>query len=343
MGPRPIAAKNLAELGANVLTIRRPGGGGRGRNNVLERARAGTLELNVKDADDKARLLALMAQADVLLEGFRPEVMERLGLGPDVCQGRNPRLIYGRVTGWGRVGPLAMSAGHDLNYIALSGALYGMGTRESGPVPPLNLVGDYGGGGLMLAMGIMAALYERAQSGVGQIVDAAMTGGSAMLMAALYGRLPKQQWSAERAVNLLDGSAYYYRCYACRDGGWMSVGAIELPFRTILLEKLGLADQAGDILQQADTAPAIHELLQQTFMGKTRDEWAAIFFGTDACVAPVLAMDEVMAHPQNIACATFQDIDGCLHPTPVPQFSRTGIATIKATAEDPALLAQWGL
>ncbi len=342
MGPGPFAAMLLADLGANVLTVRRPGGS-RGRNNVLERGRCDVIELNVKESAGKARLLALVDRADVLLEGFRPEVMERLGLGPEVCHARNPRLIYGRITGWGREGPLAMSAGHDLNYIALSGALYGMGTEASGPVPPLNLVGDYGGGGLMLALGIIAALYEREQAGQGQVVDASMANGSGLLMGALYGRLAKQQWSAGRAENMLDGSAYYYRCYICRDGGWMSVGAIEIPFRKILLEKLGLSGQSEYILTQPDGSREVHDLIQSVFIDRDRDEWADIFFGTDACVSPVLTMNEVVDYPQNSATGNFIRIDGCIHPAPGPRFSRSEIEFPAPVEMLVAMREDWGL
>lgn len=344
MGPGPFAAMILADLGANVLQVKRPGELARKHNPVLERNRAGTIAIDMKSDQGKAQLLDLIERADALVEGFRPGVMERLGLGPDVCHARNTRLIYGRVTGWGRSGPLAHSAGHDINYIALSGALHSMGTAESGPIPPLNLVGDYGGGGLLLALGIVSALFETKSSGIGQVVDTAMIDGAGLLMAALYGLRANGRWPADRAGNVVDGSAYYYRCYLCADDKWVSVGAMEHPFRRLLLEKLGLAAETDAILNAADDDPRIHERIAEIFRTRSRSDWQSIFEGSDACVAPVLAMSEVVEHPQNQARKSFQTINGVVHPMPAPRFGRTAAPTPDDSIKNRAdLLKDWGL
>lgn len=341
IGPGPFAAMILADLGANVLTVGRAGPKP-SPNPVLTRNHAGRIGLDLKSNEGKEKLRELIKEADVLIEGFRPGVMERLGFGPDQCLANNGKLIYGRMTGWGRSGPLAHSAGHDINYISLSGALYSMGTAESGPIPPLNLAGDYGGGGLMLALGIVSALYERSKSGKGQVVDAAMTDGSAILMAALYGLRNTPCWPAPRAGNVIDGSAYYYRCYQCADGEWVSVGAIEPHFRREMLSKLGLEDEVDDILATTDTDPTVHKKLEDIFKSKPRDYWADLFFGSDACVAPVLSMDEVAQHPQNQHAQTFQEIGGVLQPMPAPRFSRTPLGVDDAAANE-VKLRNWGL
>ncbi len=344
IGPGPFAAMALADLGANVLRIARPARSPVARNPVLARGRTATLTLDLKKAADVTRLLGLVQGADALIEGFRPNVMERLGLGPDTCLGRNPRLVYGRVTGWGRQGPLAPAAGHDINYIALTGALYACGTRESGPVPPLNLVGDLGGGGLLLAFGIVCALLEARNSGRGQIVDAAMTDGASLLMAMIHGLRGGGRWPADRAGNILDGSAYFYTCYECADG-WMAVGAIERDFRRQMLTLLGLAAEAESIMAAADADPSVRLRLADRFKTRTRAEWQAIFDGTDACVTPVLRMDEVATHEHNAAMGTFSTLDGVVHPNPAPRFSRTPPpppAPSSAAAAD-AKLKDWGL
>lgn len=347
IGPGPFASMVLADLGANVLRIARPARSpGRKPNPVLGRARAATITLDLKKPSDIQRLLELVARADALIEGFRPGVMENMGLGPESCFSRNPRLVYGRVTGWGRSGPLAHTAGHDINYIALTGALHACGTAESGPVPPLNLVGDFGGGGLMLAFGVVCALLEARRSGRGQVVDAAMTGGAALLMSMMYGLRANGIWRAPRAGNILDGSAYFYTCYACSDGGWMAVGAIEPEFRLQMLQLLGLGEEANNIMAAPDNDPGARARLAQIFRGRSRAEWQKVFDGTDACVSPVLALDEVGSHEQNRAEGNFVAVDGVLHPAPAPRFSRTPApfpAVDASAANRRANLDAWGL
>jgi alpha-methylacyl-CoA racemase len=347
IGPGPFASMVLADLGANVLRVARPARAPeRKPNPVLERGRTGTLALDLKMASDTQRLFDLIAGADALIEGFRPGVMENLGLGPESCLNRNPRLVYGRVTGWGRSGPLAQAAGHDINYIALTGALYACGTADSGPIPPLNLVGDFGGGGLLLAFGVVCALHEACRSGRGQVVDTAMTGGAALLMSMMYGMRANGRWPAPRAGNILDGSAYFYTCYACSDGGWMAVGAIEPQFRLQLLQLLGLGAEANRIMASPDDDPGVRARLAQIFRGQTRAHWQKAFDGTDACVSPVLGLDEVGSHEQNRAEGNFVLLDGVLHPAPAPRFSRTPPPSPadSASAENrQAQLRAWGL
>jgi alpha-methylacyl-CoA racemase len=344
IGPGPFAAMTLADLGANVLRIARPTRTAGPRNPVLGRGRAGTLALDLKQPADLQRLFTLIGHADALIEGFRPDVMERLGLGPEACLERNPQLVYGRVTGWGRSGPLALSAGHDINYIALTGALHASGTAESGPVAALNLVGDFGGGGLMLAFGMVCALFEARSSGRGQIVDAAMTDGASLLMAMIYGMRAQGRWPAPRAGNILDGSAYFYTVYECADG-WMAVGAIEPEFRLEWLRLLGLGEEAAAIMRADDNDPKVRQRIAAVFKTRTRDAWRQIFDGTDACVSPVLHMDEVLTHEQNAAQGTFSSVDGVIHPNPTPRFSRTPASPPGRpdSVRTAARLDQWGL
>jgi len=344
IGPGPFAAMTLADLGANVLRIARPARTRVDRNPVLARGRTGTLTLDLKSPADVQRLLALIGQADAIIEGFRPGVMERLGLGPEACLLRNPKLVYGRVTGWGRSGPLALTAGHDINYIALTGALHACGTAASGPIAPLNLVGDFGGGGLMLAFGIVCALLETRTSGRGQIVDAAMTDGASLLMAMIHGMRAQGRWPAARAGNILDGSAYFYTVYECADG-WMAVGAIEPEFRLELLRLLGLGPEAATIMCADANDPEVRRRLATVFKTRNRAEWQQIFDGTDACVSPVLDMDEARRHAQNAARATFSTVDGVTHPNPAPRFSRTAAAPPgeMVSALVTARLDAWGL
>jgi alpha-methylacyl-CoA racemase len=347
IGPGPFASMVFADLGANVLRIARPArGAGRMPNPVLGRGRTATLTLDLKHPSDTQRLLDLVTSADALIEGFRPGVMENMGLGPESCLSRNPRLVYGRVTGWGRSGPLAEAAGHDINYIALTGALYACGTAESGPIPPLNLVGDFGGGGLLLAFGVTCALLEARRSGRGQVVDAAMTGGAALLMSMMYGLRASGRWPAARAGNILDGSAYFYTCYACSDGGWMAVGAIEPQFRVQMLKLLGLGEEADKIMASPDDDPGVRARLAQIFRSQSRAEWQKVFAGTDACVSPVLGLDEAGSHEQNRAEGNFVLVDGVLHPAPAPRFSRTPPpfpADRASSVSRQANLAAWGL
>lgn len=345
IGPGPFAAMVLADLGANVLRIERASGdGGIKPNPVLNRGRSGSLKMNLKSEKGRADLLGLLKRADALIEGFRPDVMERLGLGPEVCHSHNPKLIYGRVTGWGRHGPLAHSAGHDINYIALSGALHACGTAESGPIPPLNLVGDFGGGGLLLAFGIVSALLECRSSGLGQVVDAAMLDGASLLMSMMYGYRAMGRWTAPRAGNMFDGSAYYYRCYACADHQWIAVGAIEPRFRALFLEKLGLGAERESIMQAHDNDPQVHARIAAIVRAQDRSHWQQVFDGTDACVAPVLSMDEAAMHPHSREWGTFSLAGGITQPRPAPRFSRTCLSDPQATgAGVTARLSEWGL
>ena len=292
-------------------------------------------------------MLALAERCDVLIEGFRPGVMERLGLGPDAVLGRNPAIIYGRMTGWGQEGPMAHAAGHDINYISLTGALHAIGEPGGKPVPPLNLVGDFGGGGMLLAFGILAALYERVSSGRGQVVDAAMTDGSALLMNGLYGGMNTGQWKPERGSNFVDGGAHFYGTYETKDGKYVSVGSIEPQFYALLLEKSGLVDQ-GDLPRQhdRDSWPAMRQRLAEIFRTRTRDEWDEIMLGSDICYAPILPFEEAIAHPHNLARQTFVDVDGIHQAAPAPRFSRTApgapAAAVAPGAHTDQVLAEFG-
>jgi len=320
----------LADLGADVIVIDRPPKSNanghfdslRAATAVIGRGRR-SLALDLKQPEAVETLLRLVETANVLIEGFRPGVMERLGLGPEECLARNPALIYGRMTGWGQDGPLAQSAGHDLNYIALSGALYGIGNPEQPPMPPLNLVGDYGGGGLMLAFGIVCALLDAQRSGRGQVVDAAMSDGSATLMAMLYGLLAEKSWSAGRGENFLDGSAPFYSTYACADGGYVAVGAIEPQFYRLLLERLAITEPAFQQQWNRKQWPELRERMVQVFRSQARQHWCELLENSDACFAPVLDMHEAPRHPHNIARGTFVEIDGLVQPAPSPRFSHT--------------------
>jgi alpha-methylacyl-CoA racemase len=344
IGPGPFAAMVLADLGANVLRVERADPSGPKQTNpVLSRGRAGTVQLDLKTNAGRSSLFALLERADALIEGFRPGVMERLGFGPDACHARNPKLVYGRITGWGRSGPMALTAGHDINYIALSGALYAFGTAESGPIPPLNLIGDFGGGGMLLALGIVSALLECRSSGRGQVVDAAMLDGAGLLMAMMYGYRAMGKWTVPRAGNLFDGSAYYYRCYRCADGEWVAVGAIESKFRRIFLDGLGLGDQIGAIMHAPDDDPQVHDRIAAVIGAHSRSHWQQVFDGTDACVSPVLSMDEVMQHPHNQHWGTFRVVDGVLQPSPAPRFSRMSDNPAPAAQNGAARLLAWGL
>lgn len=325
LGPVTFAGMVLADLGAEVLRLTRRAGAGAPAfadvgGAVLHRGRA-AVEVDLKAPDDRARVLDLIDGADALIEGFRPGVMERLGLGPEICTGRNPRLVFGRVTGWGQTGPLAGEVGHDINYIALSGALSMMGEPDRPPRPPLNLVGDYGGGAMLLVTGVLAALLEARTTGRGRVVDAAMTDGSALLTSLFHALAARGLWSPQRGANLLDGGAPFYRCYTCRDGRFIAVGALEPQFHAALLAGLGLAAEA---FPQYDLAgwPAQHARLEAIFATRDRDDWAAHFTGTDACVTPVLTLAEAPAHPHNAARATFIDPD-VAQPAPAPRFDAT--------------------
>ncbi len=344
LGPVTFAGMMLADLGAEVVRLTRSASAGPPvfadvGGEVLHRGRA-AVEVNLKDPADHARVLDLIASADALIEGFRPGVMERLGLGPDDCAARNPALVFGRITGWGQTGPLANTVGHDLNYIALSGALHGMGEPDRPPRPPLNLVGDYGGGAVLVVVGVLAALIAARTTGRGQVVDAAMTDGSALLMALFYALRGRGLWSDARGANLLDGGAPFYRCYACRDGRFVAVGALEPRFYAALIAGLGLS---ADEAPQFDMAgwPGRHQRFAALFATRDRDDWAARFAGTDACVTPVLDMAEAPDHPHNQARETFTR-DAAHAPSPAPRFDGVAASPQAATSLSlEAALARW--
>ncbi|MCA3277744.1 MAG: CoA transferase [Roseomonas sp.] len=322
IGPGPFCAMLLSDMGARVIRIDRPDGPPGMREDVVLRGRR-SLALDLKKPAVAEAMKRMARQADVLIEGFRPGVMEQLGLSPDALLEANPRLIYGRMTGWGQDGPLAKLAGHDINYIALTGALHAMGEADRPPSPPLNLVGDYGGGGMLLALGILAALLERAGSGRGQVVDAAMVDGAALLMAPLYGMLALGRWKAERGRNFLDGAASFYGSYACACGGYVAVGPIEPAFFAEMLQRMGL--DAADFTNRMDPAvwPAHKAKVAEAFRSRTRDAWAAIFADSDGCVSPILSMAEVRRHPHIAARGTFTEAHGAVQPAPAPRLSRT--------------------
>ena len=327
IGPGPFAAMSLADMGADVIRVERPGGSAfsnaqEPRLDFLNRGKR-CICVDLKQPEGVATILQLVATADALLEGNRPGVMERLGLGPDICLEINPALVYGRMTGWGQEGPMAQVAGHDLNYIALSGALHSIGRAGEKPTIPLNLVGDFGGGGLMLAYGMVCALLEAKSSGQGQVVDAAMIDGAATLMASTFAASQAGFWREERGTNFLDGGAHFYEVYATADGKYISLGSIEPQFYAALLEILG--EDAGHFQNQWDMAnwPAMKDTMTKIIKRKTRDEWDAIFEGVDVCYAPVLSMSEVRHHPHHQARETFIDDGEYWQPAPAPRFSRT--------------------
>ena len=319
LAPGPFGCMVLADLGADVVRVDRPGGPLLPPG-PLDRGRR-TVALDLKTRAGVADLLRLAASADVLVEGYRPGVAERLGFGPAECERINPGLVYARMTGWGQDGPLAARAGHDIDYIAVAGALEPLGRPGEPPHAPINLLGDFAGGGLLLAVGVLAALLERERSGAGQVVDAAMVDGSALLMTFLHGMSAAGAWRGGRGENLLDGGAPFYDTYRTSDGGYMAVGALEPPFFQALLDGLGVPG----VLSQYDEAgwPAMRSLFAERFLSRTRDEWTAVFAARDACVAPVLSPAEAPAHPHNRARRTFLDVDGVTQPAPAPRFGRT--------------------
>jgi alpha-methylacyl-CoA racemase len=346
IGPGPFCAMLLADLGADVLRVDRPAASRPGWPTVLARGRR-SVAVDLKHPDGAGVVLDLVAAADALVEGFRPGVAERLGIGPDACLARNPRLVYGRVTGWGQQGPWRLAAGHDIDYVALAGALHPIGQAGGPPVPPLNLLGDFGGGGMLLALGVAAALLEAGRSGTGQVVDAAMVDGAALLTTQFHELLAAGLWREERGANLLDGGAPFYGVYETADGRHLAVGALEPRFWTELLRRLGL--DAGDLPAQLDRDgwPLLRERLAALFRTRTRDEWSELLAGTDACVAPVLGLAEAPAHPHNRARGTFVDVGGVTQPAPAPRFSRTPCDPPTPAARpgehtDQAL-ADWGL
>ncbi|NNG23029.1 CaiB/BaiF CoA transferase family protein [Telluria aromaticivorans] len=353
IGPCPFAAMMLSDMGAEVIRIDRKAKAGEEspypvlgtRHDVMARGRR-SLAVDIKKAAGRVTVLQLLSQADVLLEGFRPGVMERLGLGPEVCLERNPKLVYGRVTGWGQDGPLAQAAGHDLNYVAMSGMLHAMGRLGAPPAPPLNLVGDFGGGAMMLAFGVVCAVLEARSSGKGQVVDAAMTDGASLLGAMMYGLRGAGSWSDHREANLLDGGAPFYDTYACLDGKFISIGAIEPQFYAQLLALIGADDPVFTKRWNKAHWPDLKAKFAALFATRSRDEWCRLLEGTDVCFAPVLDMAEAPHHPHNAARRTFVEIDGVTQPAPAPRFSRTAPATPLAPSspgqDSDAILADWG-
>jgi alpha-methylacyl-CoA racemase len=344
IGPGPFCGMLLSDLGADVVRIDRKGGRGGAPSDVTARGRR-SVALDLKSPAAIEACLKLMEGADAVFEGFRPGVMERLGLGPDVALKRNPKLVYGRMTGWGQTGPYANAAGHDMNYIAITGALHAIGTTDK-PVPPLNLVGDFGGGALYLAFGLLAGVIQARETGKGQVIDCAMSDGAASLMAMFYGFKASGMWQGGRRNNMLDGGAHFYDTYQCSDGKWISLGSIEPQFYALLLEKTGIDDP--EFQKQMDRAswPSLHDKLAAVIATKTRDEWCAIMDATDVCFAPVLDLDEAPKHPHNAARQTFVEVAGVVQPAPAPRFSATPGAIQgpppAVGAHDREALADWG-
>ena len=350
IGPAPMCAMLLADMGAEILRVDRLQPSGLGipvspRHAVMDRGRR-SIAVDLKNSQGLEAVQRLVDQADALIEGFRPGVMERLGLGPEACLERNPKLVFGRVTGWGQEGPLAHAAGHDINYISLVGAAHGIGRPGQAPTPPLNLVGDFGGGALYLALGIVAALLEARTSGEGQVVDAAMVDGAASLMASTYGMYAAGRVDNRRGENLLDGGAHFYDAYETADGKYISIAAIESKFYADLLERLGLAGEELPPQMERDSWPELKRRMAKVFVTKTRQEWCDILEGTDVCFAPVLDFEEAPRHPHNLARRTFVEVDGVIQPAPAPRFSRTPsrIMSAPAAAGEHTLegLRDWG-
>ena len=326
IGPGPFACMMLADHGARVIRIERPGVTGRhgvsGQRDILNRSRE-RVEFDLKDPAAIGQIRDLVKTADAIVEGFRPGVMERLGLGPDVLLGDNPKLVYGRMTGWGQDGPMAPLAGHDINYIALSGALHTYGRKGEKPAFPVNAVGDFGGGGMMMAFGVVAAILSARSTGQGQVVDCAMVDGAAILSAMTYSLFGNGVWKDERGVNLLDSGAHFYDTYETADGKWISLGSIEPQFYALLREKAGLSDPAFDAQMDQAGWPALKQKLTALFKTKTREQWCSIMDGTDICFAPVLSLAEAPRHSHNVARGTFVEQDGVVQPAPAPRFSAT--------------------
>ena len=321
IGPGPFCGMLLSDLGADILRIDRQGGDRGEKTHVTRRGRK-SVAFDLKRPEAREACLKLIATSDALFEGFRPGVMERLGLGPDAALARNPRLVYGRMTGWGQSGPLAQAAGHDINYIAITGALHAIGGANK-PAPPLNLVGDFGGGAMYLALGMLAGLLHARATGEGQVVDAAMSDGAASLMAAFYGHMAGGRWNDTRESNGIDGGAPYYGVYRCRDGRFVAIGSIEKQFFAELMEKLGIVDFPRDKQLDRSYWPELRARLEAIFLTRTRNEWMEAMEGSDACFAGVLSLAEAPSHPHHVARGTFVTVDGVLQPAPAPRFSRT--------------------
>jgi alpha-methylacyl-CoA racemase len=349
IGPGPFSCMMLADMGADVIRIDRADQVGRDlrepKTNTTLRGRR-NVALDLKKPDGVATALELCAKADILIEGFRPGVMERLGLGPDVVLARNPKLIYGRMTGWGQDGPIAHTAGHDINYIALTGALFAIGTKAT-PTPPLNLVGDYGGGALYMVVGVLAAYIEAQKSGKGQVVDTSMVEGAASLMTPMYGAQAAGQWVDERESNRLDGGCHHYGVYETKDGKHVAIGPNEPQFYALMLKELGLDGETLPGQTDRTHWPAMRERFAKIFKTRTREEWTARLEQKDVCFAPVLSMTEAPQHPQNKARGSFVEVDGVLQPGPAPRFSRTPSAVPCGPAfageHSTQVLADWGI
>lgn len=350
IGPGPFCAMVLADLGAEVIRVDRSGAvpaemPDRPSWDILNRGRR-SIGVDLKHPEGVETILRLVEKADALIEGFRPGVAERLGIGPDACLARNPRLVYGRMTGWGQDGPYASMAGHDINYIALAGVLGAIGRAGEAPVPPVNLIGDFGGGGMLLALGVCAALFETRGSGRGQVIDAAMTDGAALLATMVHSFANIGAWGA-RGTNLLDTAAPFYDAYECADGEYVSIGSIEPQFYAELLRITGLADEDLPDQNSREDWPKMKQRVGEVFRTKTRDEWCALMEGTDVCFAPVLSVFEAREHPHNVARATFVERDGMVQPAPAPRFSRT-VPEIAGPPPHPGqhtdvVLTDWGL
>ncbi|MEO4000826.1 CaiB/BaiF CoA-transferase family protein [Mesorhizobium sp. CAU 1732] len=351
IGPAPLAAMLLSDMGADVIRIDRPASSGLGvqrpdRFNFSARGRR-SVALDLKRPEGVECALDLIGRADALVEGFRPGVMERLGLGPEPCLARNPRLVFGRLTGWGQQGPLAQAAGHDLNYIALTGALDAIGRRGQPPTPPLNLLGDFAGGSFLMAFGIVCGIVNALRGGQGQVVDAAIVDGVSLLAAPLMGLQAAGLWPGGRGENILDSGAPHYDVYCCADGKYVSAAPIEGKFQALLLTRMGFDPATFPDMNERDNWEEARRLLAQRFAQKTREEWCALLEGTDACFAPVLSLAEAPAHPHNAERDTFSTIDGLVQPAPAPRFSRTPAAT-PTPPEAPgesgeAVLRDWGI
>ena len=324
IGPAPMGGMILADMGAEVIRIERPGAADPKVAEPISGRNKKSVVLDLKQGAGKAALMALIEQADALIDPYRPGVCEKLGLGPDACLARNPRLVFARMTGWGQTGPLAQAAGHDLNYIAITGALHAIGRRGERPVVPLNLVGDFGGGGMLLVTGVMGGLLEAAQSGQGQVIDVAMVDGTAQLMWMMQGFQQIGAWNAEeREANLLDGAAHFYDTYECADGKYVAIGAIEPQFYAELLARAEVTDPEFQAQHDAAQWPELKQKLGEVFKTKTRDEWDTLMAGSDACFAPVLTMVEATAYSANTERSVYTDVEGLTHPAPAPRFSRT--------------------
>lgn len=345
IGPGPFCGMLLADMGAEVIRIDRKGSRGGSRYDISSRGKR-SIALDLKKPESVETCLKLIEQADILQEGFRPGVMERLGLGPDVALARNPKLVYGRMTGWGQTGPLALAAGHDINYISLTGALHAIGRPGERPVPPLNLVGDFGGGALYLAMGMLAALHSAKVTGKGQVVDTAMTDGATSLMAMFYGFTASGMWEDTHGTNMLDGGAHFYDTYETKDGKWVSLGSIEPQFYALLRDKAGLTDADFDAQMDRSKWPALKAKIAAVMKTRTRDEWDAIMQGTDICYAPVLSMKEAIHHPHNKARETIVEIDGVVQPNIAPRFfgtpSKIQGPAPEVGADNDSALRDWG-